>query len=154
MESVVCEVTVPLALESAFELFTAQFGRWWPRDYSYSREVLGAIVFGNGQGEWCFERGPHGFRCDWARIVEWNPPSQVSFTWQISPKSVPQPDPNKASLVNVRFVAKGAQETQVAVEHSHFERHGEGSVEYRGEMASAYGWPFVLEQYAGAARQG
>lgn len=99
IESVTSEVTVPLSLNDAFELFTSQFGRWWPRDYSYSREVLDTIALGNAPDQWCYERGPHGFRCDWGRIVEWAPPAKLAFTWQISPKSVPQPNPNNASLV-------------------------------------------------------
>lgn len=89
IESVTSEVTVPLSRNDAFKLFTAQFGRWWPRDYSYSREVLDTIALGNGQGQWCYERGPHGFRCDWGRIVEWAPPARLAFTWQIGPKSIP-----------------------------------------------------------------
>lgn len=152
-ESVTCEVIVPLAMDAAFELFTAQFGRWWPRDYSYSGEGLDDIALGGNPGDWCFERGPHGFRCDWGRIVERDAPSRVSFTWQIGPKSIPQPDPGKASLVTVAFTALGDAQTRVSLEHSHFERHGEGAAAYRAEMESAYGWPFILQQYLAAATQ-
>ena len=153
LESVSCQVNVPLPVGNAFELFTDGFVSWWPRDYSYSREVLEAIVLGNMQGAWCFELGPDGFRCDWGRILKWNPPYQISFTWQITPKGVPQPDPNKASLVSVRFVERGAQETLVELEHSFFERHGSGAAEYRAEMASEFGWPYLLELYTVVAQK-
>lgn len=153
IESVTSEVTVPLSRKDAFELFTSRFGHWWPRDYSYSREVLDAIVFGEDQGEWCYERGPNGFRCDWGRIVEWGPPAKIAFTWQIGPKSIPQPNPNNASLITVRFAERSVGQTSVTVEHGDFARHGEGAAQYRAEMASEYGWPFVLQQYAVAAKQ-
>ncbi len=55
----------------------------------------------------CSERGPHGFRCDWGRVVTCEPPGKIAFTWQISPQRVPQPDPAQASLVEVRFDADG-----------------------------------------------
>ncbi|MFT3791240.1 MAG: SRPBCC family protein [Rudaea sp.] len=153
IESVISEVTVPLSLNDAFELFTTQFGRWWPRDYSYSREVLDTIVLGNGQGQWCYERGPHGFRCDWGRIIEWAAPAKLVFTWQVGPKSIPQPNPNNASLVTVRLAERSAGQTIVTVEHSDFAKHGEGAVQYRDEMASEYGWSFILQQYVAAAKQ-
>ncbi len=152
IESVKAEVTVPLSREEAFELFTRKFGHWWPHDYSYSGEVLAGIEFGRAEGEWCYELGPHGFRCDFGRISKWEPPSRVAFTWQIGPKSTPQPNPSKASLVTVTFAERSAGQVSVTVEHSDFAKHGEGAAHYRAEMASEYGWPFVLEQYAAAAR--
>lgn len=154
IESVTSEVTVPLPRKDAFELFAFRFGHWWPRDYSYSGEALEAIVLGKCQGEWCYERGPNGFRCDWGRIVEWDPPARVAFTWQVGPTRAPQPNPDNASLVTVTFAERGAGQTSVTVEHSNFARHGEGAAQYRAEMASEYGWPFVLQHYLAAARQG
>lgn len=151
--SVTTEVTVPLSREDAFELFTSHFGRWWPRDYSYSGDVLSDIKLGSAQGEWCYEIGPNGFRCDFGRIVDWVAPSKFTFTWQIGPKSTPQPNPSKASLVSITFAESGAAQTIVTVEHSDFARHGDGATQYRAEMASEYGWPFVLQQYVAAAKQ-
>lgn len=46
IETVTTEVMVPLSRKEAFELFTGQFGHWWPRDYSYSGEVLAGIELG------------------------------------------------------------------------------------------------------------
>lgn len=154
IEPVTTEVTVPLSRNEAFELFTARFGHWWPRDYSYSGEVLTSIELGNAQGAWCYELGPHGFRCDFGRIIKWEPPSKVAFTWQIGPKSTPQPNPSKASLVTVTFAERGVGQTSVTVEHSDFAKHGEGAAQYRAEMASEFGWPFVLQQYVAAAQRG
>jgi hypothetical protein len=62
---------------------------------------------------------------------------------------VPQPDPERASEVEVRFAGAGDGATRVALEHRHFERHGEGADGYRAPMDSPQGWPLLLERFAG-----
>lgn len=109
------------------------------------------MVLGNGLGERCFERGPHGFRCDWGRLVEWDPPCKVALTRHIGPKSIPQPNPEHASTVAVTFAARGEGLTSVSIEHGDFARHGDDAVEYRNAMASEYGWSFLLQRYVAAA---
>ena len=69
IEPILQEISVPLPEAEAFEHFTARFGDWWPRDYTFSKGVLDRICLGRGVGDWCFEQGPHGFRCDWGRIL-------------------------------------------------------------------------------------
>ena len=114
-------------------------------------DILDAMVLGNGLGEWRFERGPHGFRCDWGRIVEWDPPGKLALTWHIGPKSVPQPNPEHASTVAVTFASRGESLTSVRIEHGDFARHGDDAVECRNAMASEYGWPYLLQRYVAAA---
>ncbi|HYD50983.1 MAG TPA: SRPBCC family protein [Gemmatimonadaceae bacterium] len=132
----------------AFALFTEGLGRWWPREYTWGQEALEAIGMEPRPGGLCFERGPHGFRCDWGRVVAWEPPARVAFTWQISPRREPVPDPARASRVEVRFEAVGDAATRVTLVHDGFEWHGEGAAEYRAALASPEGWPFILERFA------
>jgi hypothetical protein len=61
---------------------------------------------------------------------------------------VPQPDPARASEVDVRFAADGADRTRVEVEHAGFERHGDGAEAYAAGMEQ--GWAHLLERYAAA----
>jgi Domain of unknown function (DUF4394) len=61
-------VTVNLAPEQAFDLFARRLGAWWPPEYSWSQDVLDEIGIEPHEGGMCFERGPHGFRCDWGRV--------------------------------------------------------------------------------------
>jgi uncharacterized protein YndB with AHSA1/START domain len=98
-------VTVPMPPDRAFALFTAGFGTWWPSEYTWAGDVLDTIVIEPREGGRCFERGPHGFECDWGRVLTWNPPQRLAFSWQISPERVPEPNPAKTSEVEVRFVA-------------------------------------------------
>jgi len=151
IERILQEISVPLPQGEAFEHFTARFGNWWPGDYTFSKGVLDRICLGRGVGDWCFEQGPHGFRCDWGRILTGDPPRRLAFTWQIGPKSILQPDPDLCSEVSVEFTETAPGTSRVALTHRHFERHGADGAAYRAEMASEYGWPFLLARFAAAA---
>ena len=105
------------------------------------------------EGGHCYELGPHGFRCDWGRVVTCQPPARIAFTWQISAQRVPQPDPSQASLVEVRFEPDGDGATRVTLAHRHFSRHGEGAEGYEAAMSSPQGWPLLLERFAGRAME-
>jgi uncharacterized protein YndB with AHSA1/START domain len=137
-------VTVPLPPPAAFEAFAERLGDWWPPEYTWSQQKLEAIGIEDGM---CFERGPHGFRLDWGRVTVREPPGRLVFTWQIGPTRVPEPDPEKASTVEVRFEPEG-EGTCVTVEHRDFERHGDGAHGYEQAMNSPQGWPFMLDRYA------
>jgi uncharacterized protein YndB with AHSA1/START domain len=150
---VTASVTVPAPPDRAFAVFTERFGTWWPREYTWSHDVLEEIGIESGAGGICFERGPHGLRCDWGRVLVWDPPARLAFTWQISPERVPVPDPSRASEVAVRFMAEGSG-TCVQLQHRGFERHGEGGTEYAKGMGSDEGWPLLLERYADAVVRG
>ena len=87
----------------------------------------------------CFEVGPHGFRCDWGRVLAWQPPRRLVFTWQISPSRVPDPDPDHASEVEVSFAEEG-DDTRVAPALGlRAPRRGRRS--YSSAMGSEYGGP-------------
>ena len=145
-------ITVPVAPERAFACFTEGMGSWWPPEYTWAQQTLEEIAIEPHEGGRCFERGRHGFSCDWGRVVACEPPGRLLFTWQISPQRVPQPDPDRASLVEVRFRAAAGAATVVELEHRDFDRHGEGAAGYRAAMDSPQGWPLILERFAAAAR--
>jgi len=144
------EVTVQAIAADAFDVFTAGFARWWPREFTWSQDSLVDIGIDGEQGGACFEIGPHGFRCDWGRVLKWDPPKRVVLSWQISPDRLPEPDPSKASEVEVRFDSDGSSPSRVVVEHRGFERHGGGAGAYRAGMER--GWEYLLARYARAVR--
>jgi uncharacterized protein YndB with AHSA1/START domain len=151
VDAITVDVVVAVPVARAFDRFTRGLGDWWPREYTWSGEVLETIGMDPRAGGSCFEIGPHGFRCDWGRVLEWEPPSRVLLAWQVSPRREPVPDPRQASAVTVRFSADGPQRTRVVLVHDAFERHGEEGAAYRAAMASPQGWPFILQRYAEAA---
>ena len=150
-EAVRRTLTVPVPVDRAFALFTGELATWWPPEYTWAKDKLETIRIESGEGGRCFERGPHGFECDFGRVLAWEPPHRLVFSWQISPTRVPEPNPEKASEVEVRFEPNGPHSTRVAFEHRGFAKHGEGAAEYREAMDSAQGWEYILSRYEEAA---
>ena len=77
----------------------------------------------------------------------WEPPGRIVFTWQIAFDRTPEPNPEKASEVEVRFTEESLG-TRVVLEHRAFSRHGEKANAYRAGMDSPEGWPMMLERFA------
>jgi uncharacterized protein YndB with AHSA1/START domain len=139
-------VAVSASPERAFALFTRGLGDWWMAEYTWSGpESLGRIGMEPREGGLCYEIGPYGFRIDWGRVLVWEAPRLLVFSWQISPDRVPEPDPARGSEVEVRFAPNGAG-TRVDLVHRHFDRHGEGAAAYRGGMS--VGWEQLLGRFA------
>lgn len=145
-------LVVPRPRDEAFALFAERLGSWWPREYTWSQQVLEAIGIEPYAGGLCYERGPHGFRCDWGRVLAWQPPQRLLLAWQISPRREPEPNPARASTVEVCFEARTPNSTHVVLEHRDFERHGDGATEYRAALASPQGWPYIMQCFAATLR--
>jgi uncharacterized protein YndB with AHSA1/START domain len=140
-------LTVAAPRERAFAVFTDGLATWWPREYTWGRDVLETIAIEPREGGRCYERGPHDFQCDWGRVLAWNPPHQLVISWQISPHREPEPNPAKASEVDVRFMAEGPASTRVEFEHRELTRHDEEGMSYRDALNSPEGWTYILDCY-------
>src|SRR4051812_44623560 len=92
-DAIEVSVEVPLERERAFAAFTAEFGEWWPPEYTWSQAKLERISLGTAPGDLCSEIGPQGFRADWGRVLAWEPPARLVIAWQIAPSRAPEPDP-------------------------------------------------------------
>jgi uncharacterized protein YndB with AHSA1/START domain len=143
-----CSVAVSVA--RAFEVFTKGLGTWWIREFTWSGpHALERIGIEPGVNGMCYEIGPYGFRCDWGRVLIWEPPNRLSFTWQIGPDRVPEPDPRRATEVELRFYPDGAGRTRIDLEQRGFDRHGDTGGRYRDALIG--GWSQLLARYAAAA---
>ncbi len=142
------EVTVDAPPGDAFAAFTDGIGTWWPREYTWSGELLERVGIEPRSGGFCYEIGSGGMRLDWGRVAAWEPPHRISFSWQIGPNRVPEVNPARASQVEVLFEGVGQDRTRVAVVHDGWQRHGDSGASYREEMSVAGAWPRMLEGYA------
>lgn len=131
---------------SIFGKFTSDFGSWWPSEYTWSQDKLDRILIDAVPDGLCTEYGPHGFRCDWGRVTAVEKGKHIHFKWQISPGREPIPDPDKASEVFIFFIEKN-KTTEVVIQHTQFENHGNAHEEYRDMMFSEYGWPYIMQQF-------
>lgn len=147
MNEIVQNITVKANKKTAFHKFVNAFNEWWPKAYTWSQDKLEAIRIEPKVNGLCTETGPHGFRCDWGRVLDITENQSIHFKWQISPQREPVPDPDRASDVLVIFSEAEGSATQVELVHRNFQNHGDGADKYRKMMDSEYGWAYILEQY-------
>jgi uncharacterized protein YndB with AHSA1/START domain len=139
--------TVGVPVERAFEVFTGSVDAWWPHQYHIGAAEVAEVVLEPRVGGRWYERGVDGSECDWGRVLVWDPPSRLVFTWQINGSWQFDPDPARAGEIEARFTATGAQETRVEVEHRYLERLAGGQAIHRA-ITGGGGWVQLLEGYA------
>jgi uncharacterized protein YndB with AHSA1/START domain len=144
-------ITVKAPIERAFTVFTAGFDSWWPRAHHVLDGELAEVVLeGSVGGRW-FERSVDGIECDWGRVLEWDPPHAIAMAWHLNTEFRYEPDPRKASRVDVRFIAETAGSTRVELEHSGLDRVGEQWLHLLSELSAEGGWPTLLGLFAARA---
>ena len=143
-----------LPLDEAFTFFTESMAAWWPAGVPHRRRRHGRdgrLEPGVG-GRW-FERGDDGTECDWGRVLAWEPPHRLVLTWQINGNWQFDPDPARASEIEVRFTAEDPH-TVVTLEHRHLDRLPDGA-RLRDQIEQAGGgWGSVLQRFAAVASSG
>jgi uncharacterized protein YndB with AHSA1/START domain len=147
-------VVVEAPIERAFRVFTEEFGRFKPREHNMLGVAIAETVFEPRVGGHIYDRGVDGSECRWARVLVYEPPKRVVFSWDISPRWQVETDLTKTSEVEVRFVAETPRRTRVELEHRHLERHGAGWEGIRESVGGKDGWPRYLQAYAGLFASG
>ena len=153
-ELLVIEQTVDAPIERAFAIFVDEFGSWWPREYTLSKDNLEEIGIDAKYDGHCFERGKDGAIAIWGTVLTVARPDHIVFAWQLNADRSPIENVALASRVDIRFVAATPQTTNVLLVHRDFPRHGPGWQEYRSNMASRSGWPKLIDHYANAVASG
>jgi uncharacterized protein YndB with AHSA1/START domain len=149
--SVRTSIVVDVPIESAFKVFTQDFDRIKPREHNMLAVDIEETVLEPRTGGRIFDRGVDGSECQWARVLAFEPPDRLVFSWDISPRWQIETDLEKSSEVEVRFIAETAERTRVELEHRHLDRHGDGWESARDGVAGDQGWPLYLKRYAEVA---
>jgi uncharacterized protein YndB with AHSA1/START domain len=142
------QIVVDAPIDRAFEVFTQRFGDFKPREHNLLGAPIAETVFDPQVGGHITDRGTDGSECHWARVLAYDPPHRVVFSWDISPRWQLETEPDHSSEVEVRFTAETAQRTRVELEHRHLDRHGPGWESVRDGVADDAGWPLYLDRYA------
>jgi len=142
------EIVVDAPVERAFAVFTERFGDFKPKEHNLLRSPIVETVFEPKVGGHIYDRGEDGSECAWARILAFEPPDRVVFSWDIGPTWQIEQDPDNASEVEVRFVAEAPRRTRIELEHRNLDRHGPGWESVRDGVAHDQGWPLYLGRYA------
>ncbi len=140
-------ITVAVPQQRAFEVFTADFGSWWPKDYHIGQAAMADFILEPKAGGRWYELGVDGTQCDTGRIIAYEPPQRVVLAWQLNEQWQYDPDPSHASEVEVRFIAEGPDLTRVELEHRGFDRHGAAADGVRAGVDAPSGWTHVLELF-------
>jgi uncharacterized protein YndB with AHSA1/START domain len=145
--SVTTQTLVDAPIDHVFRVFTEGIGSWWKPDHHILEAELAEMVFEPRVGGHIIDRGTDGSECRWARVLAYDPPHRVCFSWDISLRWQLETDPAKASEIEVTFTEDGPARTRVVLTHRHLDRHGEGWEAMRDAVGS--GW--TLDRFAEVA---
>jgi uncharacterized protein YndB with AHSA1/START domain len=147
------QVVVDVAIAQAFAAFTERFGDFKPPEHNLLGVPIVETVFEPCVGGHIYDRAPDGSECRWARILAYEPPHRVVFSWDIGPQWQIETDQELTSEVEIRFVAEGPNRTRVELEHRHLDRHGPGWQSIGESVDGDQGWPLYLVRYAALFEQ-
>ena len=150
--SVRTEIVVEAPVERTFDVFTGSFDRIKPREHNMLGVDIAESVFEPRVGGRVYDRGVDGSECQWARVLAYEPPNRLVFSWDINPQWQLESDLEKTSEVEVRFVAETPERTRVELEHRFLDRHGEGWDGMREGVRGDQGWPLYLDRLAAATQ--
>lgn len=131
----------------AFEIFTGQIGRWWPKGNGVGARPLEEVVIEPGVGGRWFERDAEGVETPWGRVLQWDPPRRLVLAWQLNRDK--RFDPNLVTEVELTFQAAPGGGTDVLLEHRNLERFGQDAVQWLSNIGG--GWTQKLGEYAAYA---
>jgi uncharacterized protein YndB with AHSA1/START domain len=142
------ELVVDAPIDRAFSTFVDRFGDFKPAEHNLLGSPIVRTTFDPHVGGNIYDVGEDGSECRWARILAYDPPNSVRFSWDISPHWQVESNPDRTSEVEVRFTSEGSDRTRVELEHRNLDRHGDGWEGVRDGVDDEAGWPLYLERYA------
>jgi uncharacterized protein YndB with AHSA1/START domain len=142
------QIVVEAPLEKAFAVFTERFGDFKPPEHNLLGAPIAETVFEPRVGGHIYDRAADGTECRWARVLAYEPPARVVFSWDIGPTWQVEAEPDNASEVEVRFTAETSARTLVELEHRNIDRHGPGWEGLRDGVGHDDGWPLYLARFA------
>jgi uncharacterized protein YndB with AHSA1/START domain len=141
------DIVVDAPIDRAFRVFTEGFDQIKPREHNLLAVDIEETVLEPRVGGRVYDRGTDGSECQWGRVLAFEPPGRLVFSWDIGATWQIETDPDRCSEVEVTFAAESPQRTRVVLEHRHIERHGDGWEGVRAGVDAPAGWPLYLQRY-------
>jgi uncharacterized protein YndB with AHSA1/START domain len=133
---VVKTVIVRCAPATAFRVFTAEIGQWWPLA-KFSLNDATDCRFEPFVGGRLYQVDSTGTEPVWGHVLAWDPPHGLAFSWQVLCTA------EEAQRIDVRFRAVEGG-TEVTLTHAGWDKLERRGIERRDEYDG--GWVFVFEQ--------
>ncbi len=83
-------------------------------------------------------------------MLAFEPPRRILLSWQVSAKWEYEPDPARASEIEVTFIPETQRRTRIILEHRHIERYGAAAEHMRDVLDRPTGAAAVLIALGGA----
>lgn len=131
----------------AFEIFTGQIGRWWPKGNGVGAQPLVEVVIEPGVGGRWFERDAAGRETQWGHVLAWEPPGRLVLAWQLDGDR--RFDPGLITEVEITFQPVDGGGTEVRLEHRNLERFRRQATSW--VVAVTEGWTQKLSEFAAFA---
>ena len=139
------ELVIDAPIDKAFATFVDRFGDIKNKEHNLLASPIAHTTFEPRVGGNVYDVGEDGSECRWSRVLAYDPPDRVVFSWDISPQWQIETDPERTSEVEVTFTPESDSRTRVVLEHRHIERHGEGWEGLRFGVDA--GWAEYLDNY-------
>ena len=134
-----------------FDFFTREQNEWWPRAHHIGgKDPFHAIVEPRVGGRW-YERADDGAECNWGKVLVWEPPRRVVFSWDIGADW--KYDADLGTEVEVTFIAETPGRTRVVLEHRKLERYGDKAEMMRAMFDGEGAWVANLHTFAKIAEE-
>ena len=146
--SVTTSLVVEAPIAEAFRVFTDDIGSWWTPEHHILGAELKEMVFEPRVGGHIIDVGVDGSECKWSRVMAYEPPNRIVFSWDVNLQWEVETDHSRTSEIEVRFVAESATRTRVELEHRHLDRHGDGWEQMRDAVGARDGWTHGLQRFA------
>ena len=78
-------LVVNVPIDEAFRVFTDRFGDFRASEHNLMNSPIAQTVFEGKVGGHIYDRAEDGSECHWARILIYEPPTRVVFSWDIGP---------------------------------------------------------------------
>jgi uncharacterized protein YndB with AHSA1/START domain len=91
------QVVVEVPIKQAFKIFIEKFDLIKPREHNMLAVEIAETVFEARVGGSIYDRGVDGSICRFARVLAYEPPHRVVFSWDIDPQWQIETDPNRTS---------------------------------------------------------
>src|SRR5689334_10835209 len=144
-------VVVDVTPAEAFDFFTTQIDRWWPKSHGVGSAPLKESVIEPFVGGRWFTRHEGGEEVTVGHVRDWQPGKRFVFGWEIDANWKPESRLQFSSEVEVNFIAQPGGRTRVEVEHRNFEKMESGGEKMRESVDN--GWPGILGLFAAGLTQ-